>query len=451
MAEDGLSVKAVCLPLLKVYGRQNASLLTSIIKVYTYPVKSIRGISLPSLSAMYTGFPHDRRFMLYSVAKDKNMHVSEFTEMCLFTTAFADEPSSSSPSKVIVTYTKDHAFDKPEQKVKDDPLEIDLAPDTHGLDKFEVTMHSSPTTSYDMGPRYNDWFSERFGYRVKLLYIGENRRKVLGNIPPSIAGKQRDELSQAATGSAGSGGGSWLSSIASTTSSVVGTLLGTKQYDGEDHGLSFADVAPYLVISTKSWENAQRRLPEGEVMDISKFRPNIIVEGAKDEYEEDYWAELEIGDQGVKFVLTQNCARCNSLNVDYNTGKVAQNEAGKILKKLNSDRRVDQGSKWSPIFGRYGFLAKVPEEKNAAEVKVGDKVRVVRRNDVRTHFGMVSSSRPRLTVLIMSVRMAEAQYQMICYKSVLANIEPVSCCVLLSNCWIDRMAVYWPLSYIETS
>ncbi|KEF61987.1 uncharacterized protein A1O9_03559 [Exophiala aquamarina CBS 119918] len=377
MAEDGLSVKAI----------------------YTYPIKSVRGISLPSFSAMYTGFPHDRQFMLYSVAKDKNMHIAEFTEMCLFTTAFADDPSSASPSKVIVTYTKDHAFDKPDQMVKDDPLEIDLAPDTQGLDTFEVTMHSSPTTCHDMGAKYNDWFSERFGHQVKLLYIGENRRKILGNMPPSVAGKQRDELNQTA-GTARSGG-SWLSSIASATSSVVGTLLGTQQYDGEDHGLSFADVAPYLVISTKSWEDAQRRLPEGEVMDISKFRPNIIVQGAKDEYEEDYWAELQIGDQdpGAKFVLTQNCARCNSLNVDYNTGKVAESEAGKILKKLSSDRRVDPGAKWSPVFGRYGFLAKVPEGKNAAEVKVGDQVRVVRRNDTRTHFGIYDFPLPNQDLL----------------------------------------------------
>jgi uncharacterized protein YcbX len=378
---------------------------------------------------MYTGFPHDRRFMLYSVAKDKNMHVSEFTEMCLFTTAFSGDLSS--PSKVIVTYTKDHAFDKPDQKVNDESLEVELAPDTQELGEFAITMHSSPTTGYDMGSKHNDWFSERFGYQVKLLYIGENRRKVLGNMPPSVTGRQRDEVSQTA-GSAGSGS-SWLSSIASTTSTVVGTLLGTKQYDGEDHGLTFADVAPYLVISTKSWENAQRRLPEGEVMDISKFRPNIIVEGAGDEFEEDYWGELQIGDRGAKFVLTQNCARCNSLNVDYNTGKVGESEAGKILKKLNSDRRVDQGAKWSPVFGRYGFLAKVPEEKNAAEVKVGDQVRVVRRNDARTHFGMLSYFKPRFAPLIVSSRMAEPQYQVVCQGLTLANMELGSCCIPFSS------------------
>lgn len=322
------------------------------------------------------------------------MHIAEFTEMCLFTTAIVGD-GSSPPTKFTVIYTKAHAFANPSQEITDaNPLEIDLAPDTQGLDEFQITMHSSPTVSYDMGAKYNEWFSERFGYQVKLLYIGENRRKVLGNMPPSVSGRQRDEQNQGqATGeTAGAGAGSsWLSSITSTTSSVVGALLGgAKQYEGEDAGLTFADVAPYLIISTRSWENAQKRLPAGESMDITKFRPNIIVDGAESEFDEDFWGELQIGSDGAKIVLTQNCARCNSLNVDYDTGKVGESEAGKILKKLNSDRRVDPGAKWSPVFGRYGFLAKVPEGKSAAEIKVGDEVKVVRRNTARTSFGMFS-------------------------------------------------------------
>ncbi|KIX10644.1 uncharacterized protein Z518_01728 [Rhinocladiella mackenziei CBS 650.93] len=338
---------------------------------------------------MYTGFPHDRRFMIFNVGQGKNMHVAYFPEMCLFTTAF-DGDDGSWPNKVIVTYAKDHAFDKPEQKVSAETLEVPLAPDTNGLEEVEVTMHSSPCLGFDMGEKYDQWFSDRFGYQVKLLYIGNNKRKVLGNMPPNVAGRQRDGLVEA-NGNANNGS-SWLSNITSTASSLVGAVVGSgsgeKAYEGIDDGISFADVAPYLVISTKSWENAQRRLPDGEVMDISKFRPNIIIEGAEEEFEEDFWAELKIGndDNPAKFILTQNCTRCNSLNVDYNTGKVGEGEAGKILKKLQSDRRVDPGAKWSPVFGRYGFLAKVSEGKEAAEIKVGDDVKIVRRNAERTRF-----------------------------------------------------------------
>ncbi|EXJ86355.1 hypothetical protein A1O3_03306 [Capronia epimyces CBS 606.96] len=340
---------------------------------------------------MYTGFPHDRCFMLYNVDQQKNMHVAEFPEMCLFTTAFAEQAESGVPTKVVVTYTKDHAFDRPDQKIGHEALHVSLTPETEGLEQVEITMHSSACVGYNMGEKYNRWFGDRFGYEVQLLYIGNNRRKALGNMPPGVAARQRSGLAE--TDGNVHRGSSWFSSITSTAGSLVGAVIGSghnkenedEDYEGVDEGLSFADVAPYLIVSTKSWENAQRRLPEGEVMDISKFRPNIIVEGAQEDFEEDYWAELQVGND-TKFILTQNCARCNSLNVDYATGKVGEGEAGKILKKLQRDRRVDLGAKWSPVFGRYGFLARVPEGKSAAQINVGDEVKVLKRNAARTRF-----------------------------------------------------------------
>ncbi|KAJ4520757.1 hypothetical protein HRR83_002810 [Exophiala dermatitidis] len=371
-------------------------------QLYTYPIKSLRGISLPSMAAMYTGFPHDRHFMLYNRNQQKNMHVSQFPEMCLFKTEFDD---NENPKNVIVTYTKDHMFDRPDQKLSPTKLEVSLMPDTKGLQEVHITMHSSPCVGYDMGETYDRWFSERFGYEVQLLYIGNNRRKVLGNVPPSIALKQAQTGSPPPGGdkdkvsSSSSSSSSWWG-ITAKASSLLGAVVGSSDnrssddtqteseadVSGIDEGISFADVAPYLIVSTKSWENVQRRVPEGETVDISKFRPNIVVEGAEHEWDEDYWAELRVG-KSSRFVLTQNCARCYSLNVDYETGKVGQGEAGKILKKLQRDRRVDPGAKWSPVFGRYGFLARVPEEgKDTVEIKVGDKVEVLKRNAERTRF-----------------------------------------------------------------
>ena len=88
--------------------------------------------------------------------------------------------------------------------------------------------------------------------------------------------------------------------------------------------------------------------------------------------------------------MTGNCVRCTSLNVDYTLGKPAEGEEGTMLKKLMRDRRVDAGSKWSPVFGRYGCLVP-PEEDNGegsggyyVRVSVGDEVQVTRRNAERT-------------------------------------------------------------------
>ena len=78
--------------------------------------------------------------------------------------------------------------------------------------------------------------------------------------------------------------------------------------------------------------------------------------------------------------MTSNCGRCSSLNVDYDTGKQAEGELGTVLKKLQKDRRVDSGTRWSPIFGRYGFL----EGEKELEVKIGDEIKVSMRNAERS-------------------------------------------------------------------
>ena len=368
----------------------------------------------------------DRRFMLITPEIDPktncptNMHVSGFTSMCLFTTHIPDQHSSASITDLThieVRYALPHNFTDPGKEVSGKALTVPLTPEgVQELERLKVKMHGSPTWAHDMGAEYNGWFSERFGFEVKLLYLGDNRRKVLGNIAPAVAAKQaRGELApyqglkndideEGAVGMSATGGG-WLggltSAIKSTVSSVSASVAGSgsangNPEDGIDVGISFADVAPFLIISATSHADAASRFsPDSEQkVDITKFRPNIVVEGAGEAWEEDYWAELAIkhenGDNDTRFVLTQNCARCNSLNVDYQTGKVEKGDGGALLRALMKDRRVDPGSKWSPIFGRYGFLGgKKGVETLADEVmlSVGDDVEVVRRNEGRTSWG----------------------------------------------------------------
>lgn len=266
-------------------------------------------------------------------------------------------PTKDNPTggNIIVTYM---APGSTEKKIWEVPLE----PETEGLDTMEITMHSSPTKGYNMGQHYNQWFSECFGYEVVLLYLGENSREVLGNMAPAATWKKHQQQS-------------WMSNFTSRL-----PLFG--DVPGVDEGISFADVAPYLVVTEKSWENANARLPEDEELDITKFRPNIVVQGAEEDFEEDFWAELAVGDT-LKIVLTQNCARCPSINVDFATGKLRQ----PVLKLLQRDRRVDTGSRYSPIFGKYAFLDKAAA---GSRMRVGDEVKVVRRSKERSVLGASS-------------------------------------------------------------
>lgn len=334
-------------------------------QLYVYPIKSIRPTVLESAEATPQGFKYDRRFMLVKTSPSgqrKNMHLSKFPKMCLFSaTIIYPAKDILDSGRIVVTYTRPG-------HTRLATLDVPLEPETAGLKVLEITMHASSTNGYDMGQKYNQWFSQRFGYEVVLLYLGDNRREVLGNMAPAVTMRQQEQES------------SWMVNLTNKLPFLGGV-------PGVNEGISFSDVAPYLVISEKSWQNANARLPEDQTLDITKFRPNIVVEGAKEEFDEDFWAELLIGET-LKIVLTQNCARCTSINVDFATGKPATSEAGRILQKLQKDRRVDAGSRYSPIFGRYGFLG--TEAMAGCKINVGDEVRVLRRNRQRTVFGELS-------------------------------------------------------------
>lgn len=287
----------------------------------------------------------------------ENMHITFFPEMGLFLTELRIDHKGAISGTVIVTY---HS---PGQTQGRD-IEIPLQPETTSLEVVDVVMHSSPTKAYDMGSQYNRWFSECFGYEVVLVYLGENLRPVLGNLSPNAANGQSAKSS------------SWFSSVASNI-----PLLGTSTKENE--GITFADCAPFLVVTEESVADVSTRLPDGEEMDITKFRPNIVLSGSSNAWDEDFWGGIRVrGDLDI--ILTQNCVRCVSLNVDYATGKPATGEAGSILKKLMKDRRVDPGTKYSPVFGRYGFLAK---EVEGMAITIGDEVTVTKKNAERTQFG----------------------------------------------------------------
>lgn len=275
--------------------------------------------------------------------------------------------------------------DSEEEGGKEEELSVPLEPDVAPLAKIDVDLHGSPTAAYRMGEAYDAWFSRRFGFPTVMVYIGDGRRAVLGKtlLPPKPDDADEVEAARPTTG--------WLSSLASYITTGAPPLASdarTKPW------LTFTDVAPLLVTSERSLHDVCERLLDGQAVSMYKFRPNIVVDGEGEEpWAEDFWAELAISpgrddtmEQGKKkhtLLLTGNCARCTSLNVDYQTGKPAAGEPGTLLKKLMKDRRVDPGTKWSPIFGRYAFLGG-GHDSEGFTISVGDGVEVTRRNAERS-------------------------------------------------------------------
>lgn len=357
-------------------------------------------------------------------------------------------------------------------------VELDPPPRIEELQKVEVDLHGSPTTCYKVGEEYDRWFSERFGFEVVFVYLGDGKREVLGTslLPPVKATTSTHSHSQASCSrrqsgqstpqqqqqeSGGGVGGGWLSTLTSIVSwfptvpiSVPGfiAIQGEREDDDQEQHqqqhepkpwITFTDVAPLLITSESSLSHLSARLaPESTSSESTeptthdpqvpmyKMRPNLVLDGAGEEaWAEDYWGELVITSTSTSsnkktkptktkttLHLTGNCARCTSLNVDYDTGKPAKGELGSVLKKLMKDRRVDPGMKWSPVFGRYAFVGESVrvsegsvsevEESGSVErgeegrerereqeqdegegevwISVGDEVQVTRRNEERT-------------------------------------------------------------------
>ncbi len=343
-------------------------------KLYTYPIKSMREIPLTTAQVTPHGFPFDRRFMLFKLLPEgsqqprRRMTVTNTPEMTLFHPQI-DLRDGCDSAKGILTVTY-----SPPDGAESQHISLPLVPDISGLEIMDTALHASPTKAYNMGHRCNAWFSSCFGYEVILAYLGPNLRPIRGNLSPKLADGQG--LSK-----------NWLSSLVEMLPNYR-----TSRASGEE-GITFADMAPYLIVTEESRNEVSTRLSEGMEVDMTKFRANIVVSGASTPYEEDYWAGLQIFPKGdnehqmpnIELVLTQNCTRCVSLNIDYSTGKAGKGEAGSVLKKLMRDRRVDKSIKWSPVFGRYAFLD--VGDGASRTIAVGDTVTISKRNQERTGLG----------------------------------------------------------------
>ncbi|KAH6627553.1 hypothetical protein F5144DRAFT_276063 [Chaetomium tenue] len=335
-----------------------------------YPIKGLRGIKLELAQIGPLGIKHDRSFMLYEVRPTtgelKKIQLDTHPKCALFEPHITPGPQDGT-SLLVVRYLG-RALQGSEAAEEESTIEMPLEPDMSCLEKTDVVLHGSPASAYRMGDSYDTWFSQHFGVPTVLIYLGDGRRPVLGKaLPPKPAQEQQQK--------------GWMSSLTSYITSPQ------ESDGGSGAWISFSDVAPLMVASEPSLQDVRDRLLNGQPVEMYKFRPNIVVDGeGEDAWAEDFWAALAIGPsespQRSTLQLTGNCVRCISLNVDYQTGKPAEGELGNVLKRLMKDRRVDTGSKWSPVFGRYAFLDSRHTE--GITVSVGDSVEVTRRTTERS-------------------------------------------------------------------
>jgi uncharacterized protein YcbX len=125
--------------------------------------------------------------------------------------------------------------------------------------------------------------------------------------------------------------------------------------------VSFADGFPLLITSTASLADLNRRLEEP--IEMARFRPNLVIDGAP-AWAEDAWRRVSIG--GLSFRIVKPCSRCAIPTLDPLTG-VAR-EDNEPLRALGAFRRAANGG---IIFGQNA----IPD--GSGTLRVGDAVEVL--------------------------------------------------------------------------
>ena len=206
------------------------------------------------------------------IEESARMTVTYVSRMVLFQPKIVQLKGQTDEYAIVVTYSS------PDGEVKKS-RPFPLIPNTEDLEATQVTLHSSPTKAFIMQNDINEWFSECFGWSTLLVYLGPYYRPVLGNLSPNAKLQQ---------------GSSWRETISNNISRLC--------YRNPHQGLTFTDVAPYLIVTEESLEEISSKLLNGENMDVTKFRPNIVLTGAASAYDEDYWAGLKYEDKDIPSV-----------------------------------------------------------------------------------------------------------------------------------------------------
>ena len=138
------------------------------------------------------------------------------------------------------------------------------------------------------------------------------------------------------------------------------------RYSRSGDQVSLADGYPILVANQKSLDDLNSRLDIP--VEMGRFRPNIVVDGDLEAFEEDHWTHLE--NDAISWRVVKPCARC-SMTTITEEGTFSKEP----LRTLSSYRKI--GSK--VMFGMNVI------SDHSGEIKVGDKLNVVRRNVESDH------------------------------------------------------------------
>lgn len=215
--------------------------------------------------------------------------------------------------------------------------------------------------------------------KIDAVYKGEALHLSSGEsacvVEPPSGGARRDVTVWSSVVNAADAGGeaaAWLSEALDCPARLFymdDAAIRTTSGDwGPEVPMSFADGYPILVANAASLDALNEAIAAdgGEAVPMTRFRPNIVIEGAEP-WAEDFWKVLRIGD--VTFNLDKPCDRCVVTTLDQATGVKAGREPLKTLQKIRKSGHPDL-----PNVVLFGWNA---APRGAGAISAGDKVEIV--------------------------------------------------------------------------
>jgi len=204
---------------------------------------------------------------------------------------FLSQRECADMAKIHTKLEKNHL------RVSADPVAEDLLIplNDHQETQLTVTIWGDTCNATQVSLQANLWFSELLRMHCKLVYLPQ---KEIRQVDPNHA-KNNEQV-------------------------------------------GFADGYPLLVVSLESLKQLNTKL--SSPVDITQFRPNIVIENCE-AHAEDNWENIQIN--GIDILLPKPCSRCNIPAINQQTAEPVPD----MLKTLASYRRKDR----KILFGMNGL------------------------------------------------------------------------------------------------
>lgn len=282
--------------------RRRKELVGYVSALNVFPVKSCKGMPLNSAEVTNLGIKHDRQFVL----------VNKFgTFMTL----------RRYPKLVLIN-----------QKITEDKivLQVDEMPllklplfMTEGEFSREIKVFQKSAVGVHVSQEADDWFAEYLNVKGCQLFCFQ------------LGGKPR---------------------FSDDNNGKVAN------YSNEKDTLMFADGCPILLMSEGTV--AELNLSLDSKVDVSRFRPNIVVTKCMP-HAEDKWGLIQIGETHLQGLYP--CPRCVAVAVDNSTAELDKN----VLPTIS---RVSPASDDYPILKGEAVLGFNYGVRKQGEIRVGDPV-----------------------------------------------------------------------------